>query len=57
MRVKSSGGFIEHYLGGIIYPAGLTRDAQWLAAGVLVLINVVAYTLTIARVVRSRDRV
>ena len=52
-----SGGFIEHYLGGIIYPAGLTRDAQWLAAGVLVLINVVAYTLTIARVVRSRDRV
>jgi len=51
-----SGGFIEHYLGGIIYPAGLTRDAQWLAAGVLMVINVVAYTLTIARVLRSRDR-
>ena len=30
-----SGGFIDHYLGGIIYPAGLTRQAQWLVAGVL----------------------
>lgn len=51
-----SGGFIEHYLGGIIYPAGLTRDAQWLAAGVLGLINVVAYGLLVRRVVRGRRR-
>lgn len=49
-----SGGFIEHYLGAIIYPAGLTRNAQWLAAGVLGLINVVAYSLVIARVLRTR---
>ena len=51
-----SGGFIEHYLGRLIYPAGLTRDAQWLMAGVLVLINVAAYGLMIARRRRARTR-
>ena len=51
-----SGGFIEHYLGAIIYPAGLTRNAQWLAAGVLGLINAAAYGLLLARVVRGRRR-
>ncbi len=49
-----SGGFIEHYIGGVIYPAGLTRTAQWFAAGVLALINSVAYGLMAARAVRSR---
>jgi hypothetical protein len=44
-----SGGFIEHYLGRIIYPAGLTREAQWLVAGVLMLLNVVAYGVLIKR--------
>lgn len=50
-----SGGFIEHYIGGIIYPAGLTRAAQWLAAGVFALVNAVPYGLMIARAVRSRQ--
>ena len=49
-----SGGFIEHYLGAVIYPAGLTRQAQWLVAGVLLTINVVAYGLIIARARRVR---
>jgi hypothetical protein len=44
-----SGGFIDHYLGGIIYPAGLTRQTQWLVAGALLLINLVAYGLMIQR--------
>jgi hypothetical protein len=44
-----SGGFIDHYLGGIIYPAGLTRQAQWLVAGVLLLVNLVGYGLMIRR--------
>jgi hypothetical protein len=44
-----SGGFIDHYLGGIIYPAGLTRQTQWLVAGALLLINLVAYGLMIRR--------
>ena len=49
-----SGGFIDHYLGGLIYPAGLTREAQWVVAGVLLAINVVLYGVMIARVRRSR---
>jgi hypothetical protein len=44
-----SGGFIDHYLGGIIYPAGLTRQTQWLVAGALLLINLIAYGLMIKR--------
>lgn len=44
-----SGGFIDHYLGGVIYPAGLTRQTQWLVAGALLLINLVVYGLMIRR--------
>lgn len=44
-----AGGFVDHYLVGLIYPSGLTRTLQWgLAVGVLVL-NVVLY----ARIVRG----
>lgn len=49
-----SGGFIDHYLGGLIYPAGLTREAQWAVASVLLAINVVLYGVMIVRVRRSR---
>jgi hypothetical protein len=38
-----SGGFLAHYLHGVLYPAGLTADIQWLLAGVLVALNAVAY--------------
>lgn len=51
-----SGGFIEHYIGGVIYPAGLTRAAQLGAAGVLAVINAVPYGLMIRRIVRTRAR-
>jgi hypothetical protein len=38
-----AGGFIEHYLFGLLYPAGLTRNLQ-LALGLLVLlVNVIVY--------------
>lgn len=47
------GGFIDHYVGGLIYPDGLTRSVQWLAAGVLALVNVVVYGSLIARRRRS----
>ena len=50
------GGFIEHYLGSLIYPAGLTRETQWTAAAVLVMTNVVAYGLVVARVRKGRGR-
>lgn len=49
-----SGGFIEHYVGGAIYPDGLTRETQWVIAGVMLAINAVLYGLMIARVVRAR---
>jgi len=38
-----SEGFIEHYLLPVIYPAGLTRHIQFALAGVVVILNVVAY--------------
>ena len=51
-----SGGFIEHYLGRIIYPAGLTREAQWTVAVALLVFNAVVYGLIVARARRSRRR-
>ena len=48
-----SGGFIDHYVGGAIYPDGLTRETQWVIAGVMLTINAVLYGLMIARMRRS----
>ena len=48
-----SGGFVEHYLLPILYPAGLTRDVQ-IVLGVLVLaINAIAYVLIVRRYIRE----
>jgi hypothetical protein len=47
IRAGESGyttSFIEHYLLAIIYPAGLTREFQFVLAGVVVVINVAIYT-------------
>lgn len=49
-----SGGFVDHYLGAIIYPTGLTREAQWLVAGALLAVNLVAYGLIAIRARRAR---
>ena len=51
-----AGGFIDHYLWPLLYPAGLTREGQWmLGAGVLVF-NVVVYgVLWIRRMRRARS--
>lgn len=38
-----SGGFIEHYLVAVIYPAGLTYQLQLVVAAVVVLVNVLVY--------------
>jgi hypothetical protein len=40
-------GFITHYLGPIIYPAGLTRGTQFLIMGVLVAVNLAGYALVL----------
>jgi hypothetical protein len=38
------GGFLAHYLARVLYPPGLTSHIQWLLAGVLIAINVIAYS-------------
>jgi hypothetical protein len=48
-----AGDFIEHYLGGLIYPAGLTRSTQWLLAGAVLAINLVAYAVLWQRRTRA----
>ncbi len=43
------GGFIEHYIGSLVYPGGMTRDLE-LIAGVSVLVwNVLVYFFVILR--------
>jgi len=37
------GGFIEHYLMPVLYPAGLTRNAQYVLGGVVIGVNLLAY--------------
>jgi hypothetical protein len=46
------GGFIEHYLLGLIYPEGLTRGAQIALGTLVVLLNLVVY----GRLLRARRR-
>ena len=40
-----SGGFIEHYLLPVLYPADLTRSLQWTLATALVAFNAIVYGL------------
>lgn len=47
------GGFIEHYIVAAIYPEGLTRSMQFGFAGLVILLNVVAYALILQKRRRS----
>jgi hypothetical protein len=40
-----TGGFIEHYLLPLLYPAELTRSLQWTLGGALVAFNLIVYFL------------
>ena len=51
-----SGGFVEHYLLPLIYPAGLTRDAQWWLGTGVVLVNVLLYGAWLRRRRRPRPQ-
>lgn len=42
-------GFIAEYLLPVIYPAGLTRDMQWLLGAVVLLVNLAVYALVLYR--------
>lgn len=48
-------GFITHYLGPIIYPAGLTRSTQFMLLGILVAVNAIGYGLVIRQRHRQRN--
>jgi len=39
------GGFIEHYVLPLVYPEGLTREAQLVLAGLLLAVNAVVYAI------------
>jgi len=43
------GGFIEHYLLPIVYPAGLTRNIQFLLAAGVLLLNLLIYGIWLCR--------
>ena len=47
------GGFVEHYVVPVLYPAGLTPDAQVGIGAALVAVNVAIYAVALARA-RSR---
>lgn len=51
-----TGGFIQHYIIPLMYPAGLTRDTQLVLGVILVAINLIAYGVAIRRALRSRSR-
>lgn len=40
-----AGGFIEHYVLGLIYPEGITRTTQIVLATLLIVGNIIVYTL------------
>jgi hypothetical protein len=48
-----SGGFINHYIQPVLYPAGLTRGTQLVLGSLALLVNLGAYGLVIARMKRA----
>jgi hypothetical protein len=48
------GGFIEHYLGALIYPAGLTRTHQMALGALLLMVNLIVYWRLFASAHRRR---
>jgi hypothetical protein len=53
-QIAYSGGFVEHYLLPVLYPAGLTRDLQVLLGMVVLAWSAAAYALVLRRL-RRRD--
>jgi hypothetical protein len=43
------GGFIEHYLLPVLYPAGLTRGVQLALGAAVIIVNLAVYGLLLAR--------
>jgi len=47
-----SGGFIEHYIQPLLYPAGLTRSTQVVLGSVVLILNLTAYGIALTRIRR-----
>jgi hypothetical protein len=50
------GGFIDHYLGPLIYPEGLTPAWQFAFGAFVLAVNLVFYALAAHRVISHRQR-
>lgn len=48
------GGFIEHYVEGLLYPTGLTREVQLALGTAALIVNIVVYWRVLAA--RRRER-
>jgi hypothetical protein len=44
-----AGGFVEHYVIPVVYPAGLTPAVQVVLGTVVILVNAIAYGVLLAR--------
>jgi Protein of Unknown function (DUF2784) len=44
-----SGGFIEHYIQPLLYPAGLSRSSQVVLGSIALILNLAAYGILISR--------
>ena len=49
------GGFLAHYLLPVLYPEDLTREVQWVLAGLVLAINAVVYGLVVRKWWRGRS--
>ena len=49
-----TGGFIEHYLLPVLYPAQLNREMQIALGTLVIIINIAVYGWLLARIVRGR---
>ena len=48
-----SEGFIEHYILPVVYPSGLTRDLQTTLGTIVVVVNVLVYSVVLYRLLRN----
>jgi len=48
-----AGGFVEHYVLPLLYPAGLTRPTQALLGTLVVAVNLIAYGVLLRRALRG----
>jgi Protein of Unknown function (DUF2784) len=44
-----NGGFIEHYIQPLLYPAGLTRSTQVVLGSLVLVLNLTAYGIALSR--------